>query len=75
MISKNYSGELVRRGFTISDYTVGRLLKRLGYSLLSPAKVKEGTSHPDRDRQFRYLHGLATEFTTAGDPVISRLGA
>ncbi|MCP4968381.1 MAG: ISAzo13 family transposase [bacterium] len=63
--------ELIRKGFQVSDDTVGRLLKAMGYSLQSPAKVKEGTSHPDRDGQFRYLHGLAGEFTTAGDPVIS----
>src|SRR5665811_997310 len=55
--------ELVAQGFTVSDDTVGRILKRLGYSLQSPAKVKEGTAHPDRDGQFRYLHGLAQEFT------------
>lgn len=61
------AGELSRRGFKVSDDTVGRLLKRLAYSLLSPAKVKEGTAHPDRDGQFRYLHGLAQEFVAAGD--------
>ena len=33
--------------------------------------MKEGTVRPDRDGQFRYLHGLAAEFTTAVDPVIS----
>ena len=49
--------ELVRRGFKVSDGTVGRILKRLGYSLQVTAKVKEGTAHPDRDGQFRYLHG------------------
>ena len=65
------AGELGRRGFRVSDDTVGRLLKRLGYSLQSPAKVKEGTAHPDRDGQFRYLHDLAEEFVAAGDPVIS----
>jgi len=43
--------ELVSQGFTVSDDTVGRLLKMLGYSLQSPAKVKEGTAHPDRDGQ------------------------
>ena len=64
------AGELTRRGFKVSDDTVGRLLKRLGYSLLSPAKVNEGTAHPDRDGQFRYLHGLAEEFVASGDPVI-----
>jgi len=63
--------ELVGQGFTVSDDTVGRLLKMLRYSLQSPAKVKEGTAHPDRDGQFRYLHGLAREFTASGDPVIS----
>lgn len=63
--------ELVRQGFKVSDDTVGRLLKAMGYSLQSPAKVKERTSHPDRDHQFRYLHGLAGEFTASGDPVIS----
>jgi len=65
------AGELTRRGFKVSVDTVGRLLKRLGYSLLSPAKVKEGTAHPDRDGQFHYLHGLAEEFVASGDPVIS----
>jgi Rhodopirellula transposase DDE domain len=63
--------DLVRRGFEVSDDTVGRILKRLGYSLQSPAKVKEGTAHPDRDGQFRYLHGLAQAFVADGDPVIS----
>jgi len=65
------AGELGRRGFKVSDDTVGRLLKRLGYSLQSPAKVKEGTAHPDRDGQFKYLHAVAAGFVTAGDPVIS----
>jgi hypothetical protein len=63
--------DLVRRGFEVSDDTVGRILKRLGYSLQSPAKVKEGTAHPDRDGQFRYLHGLAQAFVADGEPVIS----
>lgn len=62
------AGELTRRGFKVSDDTVGRLLKRLGYSLQSPAKVKEGTAHPDRDGQFKYLQGLAEQFVGSGDP-------
>jgi hypothetical protein len=63
--------DLVRQGFEVSDDTVGRILKRLGYSLQSPAKVKEGTAHPDRDGQFRYLHGLAQTFVGEGEPVVS----
>jgi hypothetical protein len=67
----NLARELVRQGFKVSDDTVGRILKRLGYSLQSPAKVKEGTSHPDRDGQFRYLDRLASSFVADGEPVIS----
>ena len=63
--------ELVRQGFEISDDTVGRLLKRLGYSLQAPAKQKEGTAHPDRDAQFRYLNDAATAFVADGQPVVS----
>jgi hypothetical protein len=63
--------DLVRQGFRISDDTVGRLLKRLGYSLQAPAKQKEGTAHPDRDGQFRYLNDTASGFVADGHPVIS----
>jgi transposase len=63
--------DLVRQGFRISDDTVGRLLKRLGYSLQAPAKQKEGAAHPDRDGQFRYLNETASAFVTDGQPVIS----
>src|SRR5205085_641741 len=63
--------DLVRQGFRISDDTVGRLLKRLGYSLQAPAKQKEGTAHPDRDGQFRYLNETATAFVADVQPVIS----
>ena len=65
------AGELVRKGFEISPDTVGRLLKRMGYSLQAPSKQKEGGQHADRDAQFHYLNNLAGEFTAAGDPVIS----
>jgi transposase len=65
------AAELVRQGFAITDDTVGRILKSLGYSLQAPAKAKEGASHPDRDAQFQYLNDQATSFIEAGQPVIS----
>jgi hypothetical protein len=42
--------DLVREGFRLSEDTVGRLLKRQGYSLHAPAKQKQGTapSRPSR---------------------------
>lgn len=65
------AGELARNGFEISPDTVGRLLKRMGYSLQAPSKQKEGGQHADRDAQFQYLNKVAGEFTGAGEPVIS----
>jgi transposase len=63
--------ELVAQGYAISDDTVGRILKDLGYSLQAPAKEKEGTAHPDRDAQFGYLNDEVTAFLGADEPVIS----
>ncbi len=63
--------DLVRQGFKITDDTVGRILKGLGYSLQAPAKEKEGASHPDRDAQFHYLNDEVTGFVSANEPVIS----
>jgi len=59
------------KGFRVSDDTVGRILKSLGYSLQAPAKEKEGTAHPDRDAQFSYLNETATSFVNDNQPVIS----
>jgi transposase len=63
--------ELVAQGYAISDDTVGRILKDLGYSLRAPAKEKEGAAHPDRDAQFRYLNDEVTAYLVAQQPVIS----
>ncbi len=69
--TENLAGDLVGQGYRISPDTVGRLLKWLGYSLQAPSKQKEGTAHPDRDGQFRYLDKLAKRFVRADQPVIS----
>jgi len=63
--------DLVRQGFKITDDTVGRILRSLGYSLQAPAKEKEGTQHPDRDAQFRYLNKQVGVFVNQAEPVIS----
>jgi transposase len=65
------AAELVRQGFKVTDDTVGRILKDLGYSLQAPSKQKEGASHPDRDAQFVYLDGLVRSFVGGNQPVIS----
>jgi len=63
--------QLQRLGYSITEDTVGRMLKEMGYSLQANVKVKEGGTHKDRDSQFRYINDLAKEFMGWGDPVIS----
>ena len=65
------AGELVRQGYKITDDTVGKLLKQMGFSLQSTSKQKEGSSHPDRDEQFRHINKTAGAFTKKNEPVIS----
>ena len=65
------AGDLRGRGFRVSAELVRRLLHQMGYSLQAPAKQNEGTSHPDRDGQFRYINDLAAERHERAEPVIS----
>lgn len=58
-------------GHQISYWTVGFLLKEMGYSLQATAKTIEGAQHPDRDAQFERIGRLAGERLAAGEPVIS----
>jgi hypothetical protein len=43
----------------------------MGYSLQANRKVLEGTSHPDRDAQFRHITGVVQLQLSLGEPVIS----
>jgi Rhodopirellula transposase DDE domain len=63
--------ELSRRGHPVSDKTVARMLRAMGYSLQLNRKQREGPQHPDRDAQFRYLNRQEASFRASGDPVIS----
>jgi Rhodopirellula transposase DDE domain len=58
-------------GHAVSFRTVARLLGGLGYSLQANAKVREGSSHPDRDAQFEHINQTAKAALAAGEPVIS----
>ena len=42
-----------------------------GHSLQANRKTKEGSSHPDRDAQFRHINETAKAALAAGQPVIS----
>ena len=62
---------LAERGFTASQKLVGRLLRRLGFSLQANCKTREGTSHPDRNAQFEHINAQINAFQAAGQPTIS----
>jgi transposase len=62
---------LQQQGHKIGARSVASLLHQMGYSLQSNLKSKEGTQHPDRDRQFRYISRSVKAFHREGQPVIS----
>ena len=51
--TRRLAEELTAQGFSVGPTTVRHLLKEAGYSLQANRKTREGTSHPDRDAQFR----------------------
>jgi len=68
---RHLSAALAGLGFSAGQKLVGRLLKRLGFSLQANAKTREGTSHPDRNAQFEHINAEVKAFQAAGEPVIS----
>lgn len=68
---RHLAGALAERGFTASQKLVGRLLRRLGFSLQANSKTREGTSHPDRNAQFEYINAQIEAFQASGQPTIS----
>src|SRR5712672_399408 len=69
--TRNLAAELTRQGHRIGADTVGDLLRAEGFSLQGNAKTIEGTRHPDRDAQFRYISEQAGAHQATADPVIS----
>ena len=69
--TRQLAAVLATQGYRISHQTVASLLDDLGYSLQGNQKTKEGSGHPDRDAQFRYIHGRVEDFQRRGQPVVS----
>src|SRR3982751_1682977 len=65
------SKELKNKNLSISHLQVGKLLNKLGYSLQSNRKIKEGSQNPDRNAQFEHINQQAKDFILANNPVIS----
>src|ERR1035437_5532653 len=61
--------ELTRQGYPVSDKTVARCLREMGYSMQLNQKTREGPQHRSRDEQFRYINRQVESFRKSGDPV------
>jgi transposase len=68
---RNLAAELGRMGHDVSHQLVSELLHDMGYSLQANRKTLEGTSHPDRDAQFRHISEAVQLQLSLGEPVIS----
>lgn len=67
----NLAEGLTRQNHPVSDRTVAMLLKQSGYSLQANRKMREGSSHPDRNAQFEYINRQVIVFQKQQQPVIS----
>jgi len=68
---RQLAAALQAMGHVVSRQLVAELLGRTGYSLQGNRKSREGTRHPDRDAQFRYINQQVRRAQTRGQPVIS----
>ena len=62
---------LTKQGHPVSPQKVAQMLHEAGYSLQGTQKTLEGTTHPDRDAQFRHIADKVTEMQREAEPVIS----
>ena len=65
------ANELENHGQNISEDTIGRVIRQLGYSLQANIKSKESGSSEERDSQFRYINKQVKRFTKKNIPIIS----
>jgi hypothetical protein len=63
--------ELDARRHPVSHEKVAQMLRQMNYSLQGNRKTEEGSGHPDRDAQFRYINEQVAGALSRGEPVIS----
>jgi transposase len=69
--TRRLAEELTRQGHRVSADTVADVLRAEGFSLQGNVKTLEGSQHPDRDGQFRYINEQVKTYQAGGDPVVS----
>lgn len=65
------AAELQGLGIEVSDRTVAKLLKKMGYSLRVNHKTISGASPEERDAQFSHIAALREDFAAQRLPLIS----
>jgi hypothetical protein len=68
---RNLSDELNEMGHQTSHRMVAELLHDMEYSLQANKKTIEGSSHEDRNEQFKYISEKVTDHLSRMQPVIS----
>jgi len=69
--TRQLADELTRSGHPVGRMTVAALLHKAGYSLQADRKTREGSSHPDRDAQFRYIDRMVRGRLRSERPAVS----
>jgi transposase len=69
--TRELAGALSAAGHPVSHMRVAEMLHDADYSLQANRKAIEGSAHPDRDAQFRYINDLAAEYLAKHLPVVS----
>lgn len=69
--TRNVAADLKKNGYNISHTVVGKILKKIGYSLQANQKTREGCKNPDRHAQFEYINEKSKAFIREGQPVLS----
>src|SRR5438445_4571151 len=65
------ASDLRELGHEIVERSVLRLLHGMGFSMQGNRKTREGSDHPDRDAQFRYINDTVADALAAKQPVVS----
>ena len=69
--TRRLATELRVMGHDVSSRLVADLLHAAGYRLQLNQETREGSTHPDRDAQFHYLHAAVLRHQRRHQPVIS----
>lgn len=69
--TRKLAAALREKNYKVSHVVVAAMLKKLGYSLQSNAKIHEGGKHPDRNDQFEYINTITKNHLMEKQPVIS----